>query len=96
MDKNNEFAAVHVVIRGRVQGVLFRASTETEAKALGLTGYVSNLSDGYSVEVKAEGTKKKLEALVDYLRVGPSRARVEEVITEWGAYSGRYSTFSVT
>jgi acylphosphatase len=92
---NCELAEVQVLISGYVQGVFFRAATESEAKALGLTGYVANQPDGSSVKVVAEGNRQNLEALVDYLKVGPPNARVEEVIIDWAAYSGRYSDFSV-
>ena len=45
---------VHLVIKGRVQGVFFRAATQREARRLGVTGWVKNRTDG-SVEVLAEG-----------------------------------------
>lgn len=90
-----ELAAVNVLVSGRVQGVFFRAATEAQAKTLGLSGYVLNRPDGRTVEVFAEGPRKNLETLVGYLRVGPPHARVEDVITEWSLYSGRFSNFSV-
>jgi len=92
---NCELAAVHVLVSGYVQGVFFRAATEAEAKALGLTGYVTNQPDGHSVKVVAEGNRKNLEALVGYLKVGPPQARVEEIVAEWATYTGRYSDFNV-
>jgi acylphosphatase len=88
-------AGVHVTIRGHVQGVFFRDSTQKRATALGLTGYVSNLADGSSVEVMAEGERVGLETLIEYLRTGPPRARVEEIAAEWSEYSGRYPGFIV-
>ena len=66
-----ELCAVKVLISGRVQGVFFRAATETKAMALGVTGYVFNRPDGRTVEVLAEGPRKNLEMLVGYLRIGP-------------------------
>lgn len=94
MDEN-QLAAVHVIVRGYVQGVFFRAATEAEANTLGLTGYVSNQPDGCSVEVLAEGKRKSLKALLAYLKIGPPRAWVEKVTVEWSAYSGRYSSFNI-
>ena len=41
---------VHLIVRGRVQGVFFRAATQREARRLGLTGWVRNRPDG-SVEI---------------------------------------------
>ncbi len=94
--KNNEgLAAIHVIVYGRVQGVAFRASTEFEAGKLGLTGYVSNLPDGHSVEVWAEGKKIELTKLIEYLKVGPSGARVENLEIEQINYSGKYSKFNI-
>ena len=37
---------IHLIIRGRVQGVYFRAATQREARRLGLTGWVKNRNDG--------------------------------------------------
>ena len=88
-------AAVKVTVYGRVQGVFFRAFTEERATTLGLSGYVRNLPAEGAVEVLAEGPKKSLETLVSYLRRGPPAARVSRVVTEWSAYTGRYSGFSI-
>jgi len=91
----SEQASLVAVIRGRVQGVFFRAFVRDQAKALGLAGYVKNKSGGGSVEVHAEGEKDKLEELLDYLRTGPSRARVDRVDVEWSDFEGRFQGFSV-
>ena len=55
---------VHCVVRGRVQGVFFRASAQREATRLGVTGWVRNLSDG-SVEIVAEGEDERVRELRD-------------------------------
>ncbi len=68
-------------VRGRVQGVFFRASTRNEALQLGLTGYARNLPDG-SVEVLACGAPQAVEALQDWLWVGPPAAKVQAVECE--------------
>jgi acylphosphatase len=91
---HSELGAVHVLVKGRVQGVFFRVATETKAMSLGITGFVANLPDG-SVEVFAEGSSKKLEILVEFLRTGPPQARVEEIDAEWSLYSGHYSSFNI-
>jgi len=70
---------IHVVVRGRVQGVFFRASTAETAGRLGVTGWVRNLSDG-GVELEAEGTDEALEALLAFCWKGPERALVDEVV----------------
>ena len=68
-------------ITGRVQGVWYRDSTRKQARALGITGYARNLSDG-SVEVLACGEEQALQQLQNWLKQGPPRARVEEVTCE--------------
>lgn len=65
-------------ISGRVQGVFFRASTRDRALALGLTGYARNLPDG-RVEVLACGSRDAIDALCDWLAIGPPAAQVREV-----------------
>ncbi len=67
-----------VLVSGRVQGVWFRESCEREARALGVKGWVRNLSDG-RVEAAFEGTAVAIERMVAWCRVGPSRARVTGV-----------------
>lgn len=65
-------------VRGRVQGVWFRASTRREAEALGLRGWVRNEPDG-SVSGVAQGEDAAVDALVAWLHRGPSGARVDAV-----------------
>jgi acylphosphatase len=71
-------AARRVSVRGRVQGVWFRASTAERATALGLRGRAENRPDG-SVRIHAAGTPAALEALIAWLHVGPPMARVDAV-----------------
>ena len=65
-------------VRGRVQGVGFRAFVQRHGRALGLVGYARNLADG-SVEVVAEGPEGSLELLSRRLQEGPRAARVTGV-----------------
>ena len=65
-------------VRGKVQGVCFRASTREQALALGLQGRAVNLADG-SVEVLAQGSAAALDGLERWLQHGPPLARVEAV-----------------
>jgi acylphosphatase len=71
-----------VVVRGDVQGVFFRDSTREEAEARGVSGSVTNRSDG-AVEAVFEGSPEAVEAMIAFCREGPSRAQVEDVeVTE--------------
>lgn len=90
-----ELASLQARVKGRVQGVYFRAFVAEKADELVLTGYVRNMPDGRTVEVLAEGEKEQLEKLVGYLKTGPSSARVENVTTSWSEYTGAYSGFSI-
>ena len=90
-----DLASVRVVVYGYVQGVFFRAFASRRARELGLTGYVRNLPGREAVEVQAEGERKQLEKLIDYLKLGPPTARVGKVVTKWSEYTGSYSGFSI-
>lgn len=68
------------VVRGRVQGVGFRASCGREATRLGLAGSVRNLPDG-SVEVVAEGPADAVAELIAWCRQGPRFAQVDHAST---------------
>jgi acylphosphatase len=71
-----------VVVYGRVQGVWFRGSTERQARALGVAGWVRNRADG-SVEAVFEGPAGAVRRAIAYCRQGPPGARVETVdVTE--------------
>jgi len=87
-------AQVRMVVRGRVQGVFFRAATAQEARALGLDGWVRNLPDG-AVEIRAEGTRRNLEMLLAWAHQGPPAARVTVVEDEWKANGGRWHGIEV-
>ena len=92
----DELARLRAIVHGHVQGVWFRETTRRRGESLGLTGFARNLSDGTRVEVLAEGKRENLEALADFLRVGPPAARVDRVETEWSGYSGEYRAFTAS
>ncbi len=73
-----ERSAVHLVVVGRVQGVGFRARAIAEATRLGLSGWVRNRMDG-TVEARAEGAPRAVEAFVAWCRRGPPAAEVQGV-----------------
>jgi acylphosphatase len=85
---------VHIIVYGRVQGVFFRAMTVETAVNMKITGWVMNRSDG-TVEIVAEGGRKKLEKLVRWCRNGPTNAQVTDLEISWEAYSGDFFGFKI-
>lgn len=84
----------HIVVSGLVQGVFFRANTETKALELGLYGRVRNLKDG-TVDIIVEGSQKKIQKLVEWCHDGPPHAHVTDVKMEWQEPSGQFHNFSI-
>lgn len=70
--------AMHVQVTGRVQGVWFRAWTQEQAQARGVSGWVRNRPDG-SVEAVISGDDAAVDGLIEALKQGPSAARVADV-----------------
>ncbi len=85
---------IHLVVRGRVQGVYFRASAQREARQLGLTGWVKNRPDG-AVELVAEGEEDQVKDFLAWAQHGPSTARVDKVETRWRSYTGEFAKFRI-
>ncbi len=85
---------VHIIVKGRVQGVAFRAYTQIEAKSLNLSGYVRNQSDG-SVEILAEGKKETLEKLISWAKTGSPMAEVEEAIVNFPDAVEKFNDFEI-
>ena len=71
----------HVTIRGRVQGVGYRAWVEHQARLRDLEGWVRNLRDG-SVEAIFAGPEDVVAEMVASCRLGPTSARVDNVAEE--------------
>ena len=68
----------HIIVRGRVQGVGYRAFVEREALKRGVEGWVRNRRDG-SVEAVFAGALEKVDAIIEACRRGPYSARVEQI-----------------
>jgi acylphosphatase len=85
---------VQMIIRGRVQGVFFRAAAQREARRLGITGWVKNRADG-AVELMAEGDEEAIRDLSLWANHGPSAARVDNVDLRWRGYTGEWPEFSI-
>ncbi|MET4693754.1 acylphosphatase [Endozoicomonas lisbonensis] len=66
------------LVKGRVQGVWYRGSTQRKAQELGISGWAKNLADG-RVEVLMCGEESALTELASWLHEGPPAAQVESV-----------------
>ncbi|MBI5642522.1 MAG: acylphosphatase [Deltaproteobacteria bacterium] len=82
----------HIVVQGIVQGVFFRASTVDVAEAHGVYGWVKNNPDG-TVEAVLEGEEKAVKEVIAWCRVGPPRARVDDVTVEWEPFKNEFDDF---
>ena len=69
---------VHLIIKGKVQGVFYRASAKEMADEIGIKGWVKNRVDG-NVEVVATGTKEQIGSFIEWCKRGPQRAAVTGV-----------------
>lgn len=82
------------IVRGTVQGVRYRAFVEDAATTLGVTGSISNQTDG-SVRVVAQGLPDVLKEFVEFLHEGSLRSVVVSVEVEWRQPTATYYDFSV-
>jgi acylphosphatase len=80
----------HVWVKGRVQGVGFRAHVEYSARQMGgLTGWVRNVGDD-TVEAVAEGERPQVERFIQMMKDGPRASRVDESKVEWENPTGEF------
>jgi acylphosphatase len=70
-----------VIVSGHVQGVFFRGTTQDEARAHGVDGWVRNRWDG-TVEAVFEGAPAAVDAMLEFCRRGPRWARVDALEVE--------------
>ena len=92
---DSNIVRAHIRVRGRVQGVGFRAHVEYRARQIGgLTGWVRNV--GYdTVEAVAEGERDNVERLIEEMKQGPRASRVDESKVEWETPTGEFDRFGV-
>jgi acylphosphatase len=74
---------VNIRIKGKVQGVFFRASARDKATTLRVSGFARNEDDG-SVYIEAEGAMEDIDAFIAWCKKGPERA----IVTEWVVEEG--------
>jgi acylphosphatase len=69
---------IHLLIKGKVQGVFYRGSAKEQADRLSLTGWVKNTPKG-DVEITATGDKTQLDTFIAWCNQGPPNAAVINV-----------------
>lgn len=72
---------VRLIIKGKVQGVFYRATAKDVADLIGIKGWVRNLPDN-NVEITATASEEILQKFIKWCKQGPPKARVDEVIIE--------------
>ncbi|MFC3336948.1 acylphosphatase [Paracandidimonas soli] len=89
---DEEVATVTVVVTGKVQGVGYRHATVRQAHALGVKGWVQNMEDG-SVHALLQGSLDSIDRMLAWMRIGPPRARVDDVAHQDSDTEKRYAFF---
>lgn len=90
----NENIRARIIVKGRVQGVAFRAHVEYTALQIGILGWVRNMGSDM-VETLAEGPRAKVELFIEIVKRGPRAARVDESTVEYGIPTGEFKGFEV-
>ncbi|RIK31948.1 MAG: acylphosphatase [Anaerolineae bacterium] len=90
-----DIVRVHIWVKGRVQGVGFRAHVEYHARQIGgLMGWVRNVGCN-TVEAVAEGERANVERFIEAVKQGPSISRVDDSKVEWENVTGEFGEFGV-
>lgn len=83
-----------LLIHGKVQGVFYRASTQQQARMLGVTGYCQNLDDG-RVQVVAEGMPDHLQQLLEWCWQGPAQAEISAIDVDKDLPTDEWQDFQI-
>ena len=89
----SEQSRIRAIFSGNVQGVGFRATTQSLAQDFRVVGTVRNRSDG-TVEVVAEGTESELDAFLKSVAEQLSH-HVDAVETQRGEATGQFDRFRI-
>lgn len=85
---------MHAVVKGRVHGVGFRATTKFLAEKLKLTGFAKNLPNG-DVEICAQGERVYLERLIEEIKQEFDESYIRKIEIEYRPPSQSYSGFKI-
>ena len=84
---------LNITVKGKVQGVFYRASTKAVADQLGVKGFIKNEPNG-DVYIEAEGDNISLEMFLEWCNEGPEHAIVNLVESHEGELKN-YRNFEV-
>jgi acylphosphatase len=85
---------VHIWVKGRVQGVGFRAFVADSAEIIGLNGWVRNLGWD-AVETVAEGSRAQIDRFIQAVKTGPRASRVNDSLVEEETPTGEFTRFEI-
>lgn len=85
---------INIECYGRVQGINFREMIKSFSDGKGIRGYVLNREDG-SVQVIAQGERKKLDLLLQWIETNPGFVKIEGLNYKWQKPSIEYKDFSI-
>ena len=92
---NKSMKHIKAIASGKVQGVAFRMYAQTQAKQLGLKGYVRNLSNG-NVEIVAVGAADKVDAFIDWAKSGSPAAIIDKLdVAIVNKSDNKYQSFDI-
>ena len=83
-----------IIVTGRVQGVGYRHFAVQKAREMGITGWVKNSVDG-GVIIVAQGIEEEIKTFTDYLYIGPTRCRVDQITKVKFNTLANFDNFSV-
>jgi acylphosphatase len=84
----------HLIIKGRVQGVGYRANVRRMANKFNIRGWARNLRNG-DVEITVEGTEVEVQKLIVWCHRGPTSAYVSKVTVEKKPATGEFDGFRI-
>jgi acylphosphatase len=83
----------HIIFKGHIQGVFFRATAQNFARQYSILGWVKNLSNG-EVELVAQAEKKEIQLFLNALQKYYSY-HIHNIVITWSTASNLYPDFSI-
>ena len=85
---------VHIWVKGRVQGVGFRAFVADSAEYIGVNGWVRNVNWD-TVETVAQGSRAQVDQFIQAVKTGPRASRVVECRVEEEPAGAEFTSFEI-